>query len=66
MKSAPPSASILGEVNLTALNFAELSGREEMCENRLRTGQNRFLMYRNYTEEAKVNIFEKVDAWIEI
>lgn len=35
---------------LTASNFAKLSGMEEMTENRLRTGQNRFLMYRSYSE----------------
>jgi len=31
---------------LTGANFKELSGREEMTENRLRTGQNRFLLFR--------------------
>jgi hypothetical protein len=33
---------------LTACNFAVLSGRENMDEKRLRTGQNRFLMHRSY------------------
>lgn len=37
---------------LTAENFARLSGWEEMAENRLRTGQNRFLMHRSYSEEC--------------
>jgi hypothetical protein len=40
-----------GQVRLTAQNFAELSGREEMSENRLRTGQNRFLLHRSYSEK---------------
>lgn len=35
---------------LTGSNFAELSGRKEMTENRLKTGQNRFLLHRSYTE----------------
>jgi hypothetical protein len=41
-----------GRVRLTAQNFAELSGREEMSENRLRTGQNRFLLHRSYSEKC--------------
>ncbi|TVY82576.1 hypothetical protein LSUE1_G002064 [Lachnellula suecica] len=39
-----------GKRVLTAGNFAELSGMTEMSENRLRTGQNRFLLHRSYTE----------------
>ena len=35
---------------LSAKNFAELSGREQLSENRLRTGQNRFLLHRSYSE----------------
>lgn len=66
VKSEPPSASKAGRVNLTAQNFAKLSGREEMSENKLRTGQNRFLMHRSYTEEAQGNVFEKVDEWKEV
>jgi hypothetical protein len=56
MKSNPPGCEELGmedsdEGILTAMNFAELSGREEMTENRLRTGQNRYLLHRSYTED---------------
>ena len=40
---------------LTAENFAELSGNEEMCENRLRTGQNRFLLHRVYSDKCDWN-----------
>ena len=36
--------------SLTASNFAEMTGRSEMSENRLKTGQNRFLLHRSYTE----------------
>jgi hypothetical protein len=39
-------------VKLSAKNFAELSGREQMSENRLRTGQNRFLLHRSYSEDC--------------
>ncbi|KAH6674170.1 hypothetical protein B0J14DRAFT_458260, partial [Halenospora varia] len=35
---------------LTPQNFAELSERKEMTENRLKTSQNRFLLHRAYTE----------------
>jgi len=35
---------------LTGSNFAELSGKKKMTENRLKTGQNRFLLHRSYTE----------------
>lgn len=38
---------------LTATNFAELSGKEEMTENRLRTGQNRYLLHRSYMEDLE-------------
>jgi hypothetical protein len=41
-----------GHVRLTAQNFAELSERDEMSENRLRTGQNRFLLHRSYSEKC--------------
>ena len=41
------------ETRLTAANFAELSGRPEMTENRLKTGQNRFLLHRTYANEAR-------------
>jgi len=44
-------AEIGGErKKLTASNFAEMSGRSEMSENRLTTGQNRFLLHPSYTE----------------
>lgn len=46
MRSDPPAKG--GRV-LTVANFAEMSGREEMSENRLRTSQNRLLLYKNYT-----------------
>jgi hypothetical protein len=58
MKAGPPGFSLFKEVRgealerraqLTPQNFAELSGREEMSENRLRTGQNRFLLRRSYS-----------------
>lgn len=39
-------------IRLTCLNFAELSGREEMTENRLRTSQNRYLLHRSYASKA--------------
>lgn len=39
-------------VRLTSANFAELSGREEMTANRLRTGQNRYLLHRTYASKA--------------
>jgi hypothetical protein len=48
MKTNPPTEE--GRV-LTIANFSELSGREEMSENRLRTSQNRFLLYKAYTED---------------
>jgi hypothetical protein len=53
MKADPPGFSLFKEVRgealeLTPRNFAELSGREEMSEHRLRTGQNRFLLHRSY------------------
>ncbi|CZT44961.1 uncharacterized protein RSE6_05223 [Rhynchosporium secalis] len=42
-----------GEVQvLTSENYARLSRREEMCENRLRLAQNRYLMHRSYFEGA--------------
>jgi len=50
MKSNPPRLLVSneeggkelekGQVRLTARDFAELRGRKEMSENRLRTGQN--------------------------
>jgi len=62
MKSDPPEFSVSdeeggeepkeGQLRLTARNFAELSGREEMSEDRLRTGQNRFLLHRSYSENV--------------
>lgn len=61
MKTDPPGLHLSrGEaaeerdslVRLTPRNFAELSGREEMSENRLRTGQNRFLLHRSYSEKC--------------
>ena len=42
-----------GEVCLTGANFAALSGREEMTEDRLRTGQNRYLWHRAYASRAR-------------
>jgi hypothetical protein len=59
MRTEPPGSSpVRGErgereeaaMVLTCDNFAELSGREEMSENRLRTSQNLYLLYRAYTE----------------
>lgn len=43
-------------VQLTSANFAQLSGREEMTENRLRTSQNRYLLHRTYASKA-VSVF---------
>jgi hypothetical protein len=62
MKTNPPgseetelemddSGESMWTTHLTATNFAELSGREEMTENRLRTGQNRYLLHRSYMED---------------
>jgi hypothetical protein len=51
------------EAGLTAWNFAERSGREDMDENRLRTGQNRFLMHRSYvrgTQEEEEFVMKEV------
>jgi hypothetical protein len=39
-------------VRMTSANFAQLSGREEMTQNRLRTAQNRYLMRRAYASQA--------------
>lgn len=44
---------MVGEIKLTAHNFAALSGRGELSERVLRMGQNRFLLYRNYIRIAK-------------
>jgi hypothetical protein len=65
MKSDPPGLHLskkgategLEDVRarLTPQNFAELSGREEMSENRLRMGQNRFLLHRSYSEKCDWN-----------
>jgi hypothetical protein len=62
MKSDPPGHALSKEEvtkksgenrsRLTPQNFAELSGREEMSENRLRTGQNRFLLHRSHSKEC--------------
>lgn len=57
MKTDPPGFSLFqdkGEelVRLTPQNFAGLSRREEMTESRLRTGQNRFLLHRSYSEKC--------------
>ena len=35
---------------MTAWNFAALSGRSDLDEKRLRTGQNRFTMHRSYVK----------------
>jgi hypothetical protein len=43
-------------VQLTNANFVELSGREEMTENGLRTSQNRYLLHRAYASKA-VEVF---------
>jgi hypothetical protein len=58
MKNDPPGLSTtedseegMHKVVLTAKNFAELSGKEEMTENRLKTSQNRYLLHRAYTED---------------
>lgn len=45
-------AGQLEKVWLTSANFAQLSGREEMTENRLRTGQNRYLLHRAYASKV--------------
>lgn len=60
MKSEAPGLSIFGrsgkeEVEmemrkLTASNFADMSGKSEISENKLRTSQNRFLLHRSYIE----------------
>jgi hypothetical protein len=56
-KSEPPRTAILAEkregeegenIALTSGNFAQLSGREDITENRLRTSQNRYLLHRKY------------------
>jgi len=44
MKFDPPAGK---GYSLTAANFAELSGRKEISEKRLRTSQNRFLLYQS-------------------
>jgi hypothetical protein len=56
-------------VALTAWNFAALSGRGEMDEKRLRTGQNRFWMHRSYAkgiEEAptkqRIDVVQRVEV----
>jgi hypothetical protein len=58
MKNDPPGLSTtedseegMHKVVLTAKNFAELSGKKEMTENRLKTSQNRYLLHRAYTED---------------
>jgi hypothetical protein len=48
----PEKVGQLEKVWLTIANFAQLSGREEMTENRLRTGQNRYLLHRAYASKA--------------
>ena len=67
MKSDPPRSSSNSDaiaekdreaedcaknVRLTSANFAELSGRVEMTENRLRVSQNRYLLHRKYSSKA--------------
>jgi F-box-like len=54
MRSDPPGLQETTEawVRLTPQNFAELSRREEMSEKVLRTGQNRFLLHRSYSEKC--------------
>lgn len=41
------------DISVTATNFAEMSGMAEMTENRLKTGQNRYLLYKSYLKKAK-------------
>lgn len=48
---------MLERVGLTGRNFAELSGRKEMTENRLMTGQNRYLLHKSYTRGGKDDEF---------
>ncbi|KAE9378145.1 hypothetical protein N431DRAFT_329652 [Stipitochalara longipes BDJ] len=65
VKTDPPGFSLpkeesggtmgIDQVQLTPQNFAELSGRDEMTENRLKTAQNRFLLHRNYSEKFDWN-----------
>lgn len=56
IKSDPPGLydvrgrSDIGGAVLTGDNFAELSGMKEISQNHLRTGQNRYLLHRAYTE----------------
>jgi hypothetical protein len=45
--------------DVTAWNFAELSGRGDMNEKRLRTGQNRFLMHRSYVRGTQEEEYMK-------
>ena len=60
VKTDPPGFSLISQegieaiedlVQLTPQNFAELSEKEEMTENRLKTAQNRFLLHRNYSRK---------------
>jgi len=39
------------KVELTAINFANLSGNKEMEAHRLKVGMNRFLMWKGYREK---------------
>lgn len=39
------------EVQLTGDNFAVVSGRDDLTAKKLRTAQNRYLLYRDYVEE---------------
>ena len=47
-----PEGSGHKSIKLTSANFAQLSRREEMTENRLRTAQNRYLLHRAYASKA--------------
>ena len=61
MKTDHPGSSLTSEeaveamegdlVQLTPQNFAKLSGKVELTENRLKTAQNRFLLHRNYSRK---------------
>ena len=42
----------LENIWLTSANFAQLSGMKEMTDNRLRTGQNRYLLHRAYASKV--------------
>ncbi|KAG0645028.1 hypothetical protein D0Z07_9292 [Hyphodiscus hymeniophilus] len=51
-EGASPDSRENGGAQLNSANFAELSGREEMTESKLRISQNRFLLHRKYASKV--------------